>query len=103
MTIDVSADNLLRYRDRFPILKRTKYLVSHSLGAMPEAARDALEEYAELWASPGVAARIGGHAAQRHDRRGGGAVVVRIHAATQSGGHRGGRISVRPVHLRSAG
>jgi kynureninase len=56
VTIDVSADTLLRYRDRFPILKRTKYLVSHSLGAMPEATRDALEEYADLWASRGVRA-----------------------------------------------
>src|SRR5437870_4650232 len=49
-------DVLLRFRDRFPILKRTKYLVSHSLGAMPEATRDALEEYADLWASRGVRA-----------------------------------------------
>lgn len=56
MTIDVSADTLLRYRDRFPILKRTKYLVSHSLGAMPEATREALAEYADLWASRGVRA-----------------------------------------------
>jgi kynureninase len=56
VTIDVSADTLLRYRDRFPILKRTKYLVSHSLGAMPEATRDALVEYANLWASRGVRA-----------------------------------------------
>ncbi len=56
MTTDVSADTLLRYRDRFPILKRTKYLVSHSLGAMPEATRDALVEYADLWASRGVRA-----------------------------------------------
>jgi kynureninase len=47
---------LLRFRDRFPILKRTKYLVSHSLGAMPEATKDALEEYADLWASRGVRA-----------------------------------------------
>src|SRR5437870_2219164 len=49
-------DVLLRFRDRFPILKRTKYLVSHSLGAMPEATRDALDEYADLWASRGVRA-----------------------------------------------
>jgi kynureninase len=50
------TDALLQYRDRFPILKRTKYLVSHSLGAMPEATREALEEYADLWASRGVRA-----------------------------------------------
>src|SRR4051795_5470038 len=48
-----TADPLLRFRDRFPILKRTKYLVSHSLGAMPEATRDALDEYADLWATRG--------------------------------------------------
>lgn len=52
----VVADTLLRYRDRFPILKKTKYLVSHSLGAMPEATRDALAEYADLWATRGVRA-----------------------------------------------
>jgi kynureninase len=49
-------DPLLQYRERFPILSRTKYLVSHSLGAMPEATRDALAEYADLWATRGVRA-----------------------------------------------
>ena len=47
---------LLRFRSRFPILRRTKYLVSHSLGAMPEATREALDEYADLWATRGVRA-----------------------------------------------
>ena len=56
MTVDIAVDPLLRYRERFPILKRTKYLVSHSLGAMPEATKEALEEYADLWASRGVRA-----------------------------------------------
>ncbi len=51
-----SSDPLLRYRERFPILANTKYLVSHSLGAMPEAARGALQEYADVWASRGVRA-----------------------------------------------
>src|SRR5438876_5043239 len=55
-TTSVITDPLLRYRNRFPILKRTKYLVSHSLGAMPDATRDALVEYADLWASRGVRA-----------------------------------------------
>ena len=50
------SDPLLRYRDRFPILRTTKYLVSHSLGAMPETTRDALNEYADLWATRGVRA-----------------------------------------------
>ncbi|HJT18186.1 MAG TPA: aminotransferase class V-fold PLP-dependent enzyme [Thermoanaerobaculia bacterium] len=49
-------DTLLRFRGRFPILASTKYLVSHSLGAMPEAARDALDEYAHTWATRGVRA-----------------------------------------------
>src|SRR5205085_11950146 len=49
-------DVLLRFRSRFPILRRTKYLVSHSLGAMPEATREALDEYADLWATRGVRA-----------------------------------------------
>jgi kynureninase len=56
MTETVVTDTLLQYRDRFPILKRTKYLVSHSLGAMPEATREALAEYADLWATRGVRA-----------------------------------------------
>src|SRR2546425_6185857 len=55
-TTQVPVDNLLRYRERFPILQRTKYLVSHSLGAMPESAREALLEYANLWATRGVRA-----------------------------------------------
>jgi len=49
-------DPLLQFRDRFPILSRTRYLVSHSLGAMPKATREALAEYADLWASRGVRA-----------------------------------------------
>ena len=55
-TTSVALDPLLRYRERFPILQRTKYLVSHSLGAMPESAREALLEYANLWATRGVRA-----------------------------------------------
>ena len=50
------TDPLLQFRERFPILSKTKYLVSHSLGAMPDATRDALVEYADLWASRGVRA-----------------------------------------------
>ncbi|NDD65700.1 MAG: kynureninase, partial [Acidobacteria bacterium] len=30
-------DELLNYRDRFPILGRSVYLINHSLGAMPAA------------------------------------------------------------------
>jgi kynureninase len=50
------ADELLRYRPEFPILERTTYLISNSLGAMPRGVFDALEGYAETWASRGVRA-----------------------------------------------
>jgi kynureninase len=47
---------LLSFRARFPILSETNYLVSHSLGAMPESTREAMAEYAETWARRGVRA-----------------------------------------------
>jgi kynureninase len=49
-------DPLLAWRDQFPILDRTTYLVSHSLGAMPRAAETRLKEYTDTWASRGVRA-----------------------------------------------
>jgi len=49
-------DPLLRYRDRFPILAKTNYQISNSLGAMPGATRDRLIEYADTWAERGVRA-----------------------------------------------
>ena len=36
------TDDLLRYRPEFPILERTTYLISNSLGAMPRGVYDAL-------------------------------------------------------------
>ena len=50
------TDDLLAWRDRFPILKDSVYLVSHSLGAMPASVRDGLAAYADLWAEQGVVA-----------------------------------------------
>jgi kynureninase len=50
------ADELLRYRPEFPILERTTYLISNSLGAMPRGVYDALEGYADTWATRGVRA-----------------------------------------------
>jgi kynureninase len=44
------------YRDRFPILADTTYLINHSLGAMPAAAEDRLAEYAHSWKTRGVRA-----------------------------------------------
>ncbi len=49
-------DPLLRFRERFPILARTNYLISNSLGAMPAATRDRLVAYADTWAARGVRA-----------------------------------------------
>ena len=48
--------DLLAYRDRFPILADTTYLISHSLGAMPAAAEDRLLDYARAWRERGVRA-----------------------------------------------
>jgi len=49
-------DPLLRYRAEFPILERTTYLISNSLGAMPRGVSDALNRYADIWATRGVRA-----------------------------------------------
>jgi kynureninase len=49
-------DDLLRYRSEFPILDRTTYLISNSLGAMPRGVYDAMHDYAETWATRGVRA-----------------------------------------------
>ena len=49
-------DELLQWRPEFPILDQTVYLISHSLGAMPRATYNRLDEYADLWATRGVRA-----------------------------------------------
>jgi len=49
-------DALDRYRDEFPILSRTVYMISNSLGAMPRQTAKNLAEYAETWATRGVRA-----------------------------------------------
>jgi kynureninase len=50
------TDDLLRYRSEFPILERTTYLISNSLGAMPRGVYGALHAYADTWAARGVRA-----------------------------------------------
>lgn len=50
------ADPLLAFREEFPILERTTYLVSHSLGPMPRTVPERLAEYAEHWGTHGVRA-----------------------------------------------
>jgi len=47
-------DNLDGWRDEFPILARTVYMISNSLGAMPRRTSQNLAEYAETWATRGV-------------------------------------------------
>jgi kynureninase len=47
---------LLAFRGEFPILERTTYLVSNSLGAMPRGVPDRLAEYVDQWAELGVRA-----------------------------------------------
>jgi kynureninase len=44
------------FRDQFPILERTTYLINHSLGAMPAAAEQRLLDYAREWRDRGVRA-----------------------------------------------
>ena len=55
------SDPLLAFRGEFPILERTTYLVSNSLGAMPRAVPDRLAEYVDEWAELGVRAWAGEH------------------------------------------
>ncbi len=49
-------DPLLAYRRHFPILARTNYLISNSLGAVPEKTSRSLAEYYQTWADRGVRA-----------------------------------------------
>ncbi len=49
-------DELLAYRNEFPILARTTYMINHSLGAMPRKVYDRLHEYADMWATRGIRA-----------------------------------------------
>ena len=50
------SDELLKWRSEFPILDKTIYLISHSLGAMPKGTYERLHEYADAWATRGVRA-----------------------------------------------
>jgi kynureninase len=49
-------DELLKWRQEFPILEHTTYLISNSLGAMPRGVRKGLNAYADAWAERGVRA-----------------------------------------------
>jgi len=49
-------DDLLKWRGEFPILERSTYLISNSLGAMPRAVYDSMRAYADSWGQRGVRA-----------------------------------------------
>ncbi|MGI8553057.1 MAG: aminotransferase class V-fold PLP-dependent enzyme [Dehalococcoidia bacterium] len=49
-------DELLRWREEFPILASSVYLINNSLGAMPRGVYDSLHGYADRWGEDGVVA-----------------------------------------------
>ncbi|HET7529500.1 MAG TPA: aminotransferase class V-fold PLP-dependent enzyme [Mycobacteriales bacterium] len=49
-------DDLLSRRDDYPILGRSTYLITNSLGAMHRETRKRLQDYADLWDTEGVVA-----------------------------------------------
>ncbi len=49
-------NELLKWREEFPILEKATYLISNSLGAMPRGVYEQMQEYAETWAMRGVRA-----------------------------------------------
>jgi kynureninase len=54
--LDTPLVELTDYRERFPILASTTYLINHSLGAMPAEAARRLERFAHEWATRGARA-----------------------------------------------
>jgi len=48
--------DLTAWRGEFPILERSTYMISNSLGAMPRAVYTSLQAYADSWAQRGVRA-----------------------------------------------
>ena len=52
----IEEPGLLAWRQEFPILAHTTYMISHSLGAMPERARARVAEYTATWADRGIRA-----------------------------------------------
>lgn len=49
-------DPLLKWRSEFPILDKTTYMISNSLGAMPRGVYGRMKDYADSWAERGVRA-----------------------------------------------
>jgi kynureninase len=55
-TVAGRGDPLLGFREEFPILAKTNYLVSNSLGPMPRTVPEKLADYARDWGEMGVKA-----------------------------------------------
>ncbi len=55
LTLD-SNDLLLKWREEFPILRHTNYLINNSLGAMPRNVYRQMQEFTDTWATRGVKA-----------------------------------------------
>jgi kynureninase len=51
-----TPDPLLVWREEFPILQTSTYLINNSLGAMPRRVYDRLSDYADSWGSRGIRA-----------------------------------------------
>src|SRR5262250_1854351 len=49
-------NDLLAWRSEFPILERSTYMISNSLGAMPRGVYSSMHAYADSWAQRGVRA-----------------------------------------------
>lgn len=50
------VDSLIEFRREFPVVEKTLYMISHSLGAMPQRTRNCLNEYADLWSTRSIRA-----------------------------------------------
>ncbi len=49
-------DDLLKWRAEFPIVDKTTYMISNSLGAMPRGVYEGMRAYADSWGERGVRA-----------------------------------------------
>lgn len=52
----MNSSSLTRWRKEFPILSKSVYMISNSLGAMPRGVYGELKEFADTWATKGVIA-----------------------------------------------
>lgn len=52
----MTEQDLLALRGEFPALSQSVYMISHSLGAMPQATTAALQEFASLWVNKSIVA-----------------------------------------------